>query len=129
VLPDGAPQTEDCGATVFFSQFGETSRVVRYFADPPNVVGSWIFDLYRRHAAAVCDVFERAIVENKSGLRKGLPSTCLLRLVIGTSEGEVRFEPPRPACKIDKETEEIRITIDEANKKVSLRHSKQCGRN
>ena len=51
-------QMED---VAFFSRYGEVSCAVAFFAEPTNTVAERIFDVYRRHAAAVCKVFDNGI--------------------------------------------------------------------
>ena len=71
----------------FFAHYGETSRIVGFFEEPTNTVAGRIFSLYRRHAAAVCRVFDTAIKANASKMREGsLPADCLLSLVVGRPE-------------------------------------------
>ncbi len=48
----------------FFAHYGETSRIVDFFSEPTDTVARRIFELYRRHAAAVCDVFDAAIASH-----------------------------------------------------------------
>jgi hypothetical protein len=79
----------------FFTHYGETSRVVGFFQEPSNTVAERIFGLYRRHAAAVCRVFDKAIMTNASKMREGsLHAESLLSLVLGQrGEGGVYHVP------------------------------------
>ena len=73
----------------FFAHYGETSRIVGFFQEPTNTVAGRIFGLYRRHATAVCNVFDNAISANASKIREGsLPADCLLSLVVGQGKEE-----------------------------------------
>ena len=98
----------------FFSRYGEASRAMGFFAEPPGTVAKRIFDLHRRHAKAVCAVFDRAISTHAAGLREAtLPPSCLLTLVVGQRYRESAYperippiEQPIPA------TSKIRIAID-----------------
>lgn len=55
----------------FFSRYGEASRAIGFFPQPASTVAESIFDLHRRHAAAVCRVFEQAISSHAADLRRG----------------------------------------------------------
>jgi 7-cyano-7-deazaguanine synthase in queuosine biosynthesis len=61
-------QMED---VAFFSHCGEVSRAVGFFTEPTSTVAERIFDLHRRHAAAVCKVFDEAISRHRAALREG----------------------------------------------------------
>ena len=66
----------------FFAHYGETSRIVGFFQEPANTVAGRILGLHRRHATAICHVFDNAISANRSKMREGsLPADCLLSLV------------------------------------------------
>jgi hypothetical protein len=66
----------------FFSRYGEASRAVGFYSEPAGIVAERIFDLHRRHAAAVCRVFDGAISSYAAELREGsLPPSSLLPLV------------------------------------------------
>jgi hypothetical protein len=72
----------------FFASYGETSRVVGFFPESTDTVASRIFDLYQRHAATVCRVFDGATTLHAPKLREGsLPVDCLLSLVVSQHEG------------------------------------------
>jgi hypothetical protein len=88
----------------FFSSYGETSRVVGFFTEPAEWVAHHIFDLYRRHAAAVCRVFDNATAEYASALReRSLNASCLLFLVLSNRDPEterrIRYTMIREACR------------------------------
>lgn len=104
----------------FFAKYGETSRAVSFFKESADKVGGRIFDLYQRHASAVCDVFDRAIASHAGELREGkLPPDCLLSLVLGMREGETAY--PEKGRAIEQQTfaePEIRMAIDEHQKRV-----------
>jgi hypothetical protein len=101
----------------FFTRYGEASRVVGFFSEPAATVAERIFDLHRRHAAAVCTVFERAISFHAAALRAGiLPSSCLLFLIVshrGADAGTRYPERDQSAAQTIRTRPEIRIAIDE----------------
>lgn len=71
----------------FFARYGDASRAVGFFAEPSGTVAERIFDLYRRHAAAVCQACDRAITFHASALREqSLPPSCLLSLTVGRTD-------------------------------------------
>ena len=59
----------------FFSHYGEASRAVGFFEEPAGTVAKRIFDLHRRHAAAVCRVFDQATSAHAAALREGTSAT------------------------------------------------------
>jgi hypothetical protein len=66
----------------FFAHYAETSRIFSFFDEPATTVAGRVIELYRRHAKAVCSVFDEAIRANASKMREGkLPFDCLLSLV------------------------------------------------
>jgi 7-cyano-7-deazaguanine synthase in queuosine biosynthesis len=68
----------------FFAHYGETSRIVSHFNEPAGTVAQRIFELHRRHAAAVCRVFDAGFDANRVNIRNGsLLPDCLLSLVVG----------------------------------------------
>ena len=106
--------------TAFFARYGEASRVVRHFSEPADVVAERIFDLYRRHASAVCRVFDGAIASHQEALRQGdLPADSLLLLVVVQYQGgapyHVPSEMPEQLAVVRVET---RIAIDEEEQSV-----------
>ena len=106
--------------TAFFARYGEASRVVRQFSEPADVVAERIFDLYRRHASAVCRVFDGAIASHPEALRQGdLPADSLLPLVFVQYQGgapcHVLSEMPQ---QLAVGRVEIRIAIDEEEQSV-----------
>lgn len=84
------------------------------------MVASRILDLHRRHASAVCRVFDRAISSHAGALREAtLSPECLLSLVVSQRDGEQAYpernramEQPAPT------TPEIRMAIDEHRNRV-----------
>lgn len=106
----------------FFSHYGETSRVVGFFSEFADAVGRRIFDLYRRHSATVCSVFDEAIALHASKLREGsLPADCLLYLAVSQREGGSVYPVPRSVPKQAATSgPEIRIAIDPEQKRVVL---------
>ena len=106
--------------TAFFARYGEASRVVRHFSEPADVVAERIFDLYRRHASAVCRVFDGAIASHSEALRQGdLPADSLLPLVVGQHQGGASYHVPSEMPEqLDVVRVEIRIAIDEEGQRV-----------
>jgi hypothetical protein len=104
----------------FYSEFGEASRVVRHFREPAGVAASRIFDLHKRHAAAICHAVDEATGNHAAALRQGdLPGDCLLALTVGRELAVVPYpEPdiiPLPASTPERD---IRIAIDAERKCV-----------
>ena len=106
----------------FFAHYGETSRILSFFQEPADTVAARILDLHRRHATAVCNVFDSAIRNNPAKLRDGsLPADCLLLLVVGQGAGDPSYPAPSPATKpLAVLVQEIRLSIDEVGKRVVL---------
>jgi 7-cyano-7-deazaguanine synthase in queuosine biosynthesis len=106
----------------FFSHYGETSQIVGFFHESADTVGRRIFDLYRRHAATICRVFDAAIASHASKLREGsLPADCLLFLRVSQREGGSVYPIPRsipgpPATP----GPEIRMAIDRERNRIVL---------
>jgi hypothetical protein len=104
----------------FFAHYGETSRVVSFFHEPANTVAGRIIELHRRHAKAVCDVFDNTIRTNAAKMRDAsLPANCLLSLVVGRGGGASSYPvlSAVPAL-LSAPTIEIRISIDEVGKRI-----------
>jgi Queuosine biosynthesis protein QueC len=104
----------------FFAHYGETSRIVGFFPEPADTVAGRILDLHRRHASAVCRVFDEAISSHAPALREGsLSSACLLSLVV-SQPGGARAYVERTEAWEQAETIDavIRIAIDEKQKRV-----------
>jgi len=106
----------------FFAHYGETSRIVSYFDEPAGTVARRIFELHRRHAAAVCRVFEAGVDANKADILNGsLPAHCLLSLVVGQGIGVTSYPAPINAPKIAEATiQEIEMSIDQVGKRVKF---------
>jgi Queuosine biosynthesis protein QueC len=104
----------------FFTHYGETSRIVGFFQEPSDTVAERIFGLYRRHAAAVCRVFDKAITTNASKLREGsLHAESLLSLVVGQRGEDGGYRVPSCAPEqIVSADPEIRMAIDDDGKHV-----------
>jgi hypothetical protein len=104
----------------FFSRYGEVSRIVDCFSEPADRVAERIFDLYSRHAAAVCRIFDDGIENQKSALREGtLPADCLLTLVCGQREEQSAY--PEPQAVVEEGATigaEIRMAIDEDGRRI-----------
>ena len=103
----------------FFAHYGETSRIVEFFAERTDTVAGCILDLHRRHASAVCRVFDEAVAAHAADLRRGeLPRTCLVSLVVNQRGRESAAERPAVVEPGDAIDPEIRIAIDEHAKRV-----------
>jgi Queuosine biosynthesis protein QueC len=104
----------------FFKHYGETSRIVGFFQEPANTVAGRIFGLYRRHAASVCRVFDKAIEANASKIREGsLPTNCLLSLIVGQrGEGGIYPMPTLAPKQAVAAAPEKRMAIDKGGKRV-----------
>ena len=84
----------------FFAHYGETSRIVGFFQEPANTVAGRILGLHRRHATAICHVFDNAISANRSKMREGsLPADCLLSLVVAQGVEGSPYRAPSPAAE------------------------------
>ena len=104
----------------FFAHYGETSRVVGFFPEPADAVARRIFDLYRRHAATICRVFDEAVRLHAPMLREGsLPANSLLSLVVSQREGGSPYPLPSGVPALPAALgREIRIAIDTSRKRV-----------
>jgi hypothetical protein len=104
----------------FFTRYGETSRIVSYFDAPTETVARRIYELHRRHAAAVCRVFDAGVDANKADIRNGrLPQNCLLSLVVGQRSEVASYPAQISAPKVaEVQLQEIRMSIDEVGKRV-----------
>ena len=110
----------EMGDVAFFAHYGETSRIVEFFPERTDTVAGRILDLHRRHASAVCRVFDEAISAHAADFRQGkLPATCLLSLVV-SQQGSESADAGRPAVSgpADAIDPEIRIAIDEKARRV-----------
>ena len=94
--------------------------MLRWRSSAPTTVAQRIIDLHRRHAAAVCNVFDGAIRNNAAKLRDGsLPADCLLSLVVGQGAEDPTYPAPRQATvTLAASAQEIRTSIDEVGKRV-----------
>jgi hypothetical protein len=103
----------------FFAHYGETSRIVGFFEEPPSTVARQILNLHRRHAAEVCRVFDAAIVAHASKMREGsLAPTCLLLLGVGHGGAKSSYDV-KPVAELPiVSAPEIRVSIDEERKCV-----------
>ena len=104
----------------FFAHYGETSRIVSHFNEPAGTVARRIFELHRRHAAAVCRVFDAGVDANKADIRNGsLPADCLLSLVVGQRSEVTSYPAPATAPTMaEAPLQEIRMSVDEVGKRV-----------
>jgi 7-cyano-7-deazaguanine synthase in queuosine biosynthesis len=105
---------------VFFTHYGETSRVVGYFPESADTIASRIFDLHRRHATTVCRIFDDAIKLHAPRLREGsLPPDCLLSLIVSQREqGSVYLLQSGAVEQVVTDDSEIRIAIDADQRRV-----------
>jgi hypothetical protein len=104
----------------FFAHFGESSRILSFTGEPATTVAGRIIELYRRHAKAVCNVFDDAIKANASKMREGsLRPDCLLSLVVSGGGEFLTYAPSSAAPESPSSPgPEIRISIDETGKRV-----------
>jgi hypothetical protein len=107
----------------FFAHYAESSRIFSFIEEPATTVAGRIVGLYRRHAIAVCNVFDEAIRANASKIREGnLPADCLLSLVVSGRGEALTYAISSPAPPpLSPPSPEIRISIDEARKRVLFR--------
>jgi hypothetical protein len=104
----------------FFSHYGETSRLTGLFPETTNSIGSRIFDLYKRHAAAVCQVFDDAVRSNAPALREGtLHPNCLLALIVRNGDASYITASHPPVSAVEA-SPEIRLSIDTRRKRVLM---------
>jgi hypothetical protein len=106
----------------FFAHYGEVSRIVGFFPERTDTVASRILDLHRRHASAVCRVFDEAISAYRADLRQGkLPATCLLSLVVSQQgSGSPNVDQPTAVEQVDTIDSEIRIAIEEKANRITV---------
>jgi hypothetical protein len=106
----------------FFSRYGEASRAVGFYSEPAGMVAERTFDLRRRHAAAVCRVFDGAISSYAAELREGsLSSSCLLSLAVAQQGADAATGyPDRSQTKDQTITirREIRVAVDVNRKRI-----------
>jgi hypothetical protein len=93
---------------------------VSHFDEPAETVAQRIYELYRRHAAAVCRVFDTGVDANKADIRNGsLPPDCLVSLVVGRRTEVTSYPAPASGRKTaEAPLQEIRISIDDPGKGV-----------
>jgi hypothetical protein len=117
-----ATQVNRMSDVAFFARYGEVSRIVGFFPEPTNTVAGRIFNLHKRHASAVCRVFDEAVSAHASALRQGsLPSDCLLSLIVARSAAEPAY-PARSGAlghPVAIATD-IRVVIDKEQKRVVI---------
>lgn len=104
----------------FFAHYGEASRIVGFFPEAADTIAGRIFDLHRRHASAVCRVFDGAISSHAGVLRqRDLPVDCLLSLIVSQRDA-VSAYPERSGAQKQAITisANIPIEIDEKRKRV-----------
>jgi hypothetical protein len=104
----------------FFAHYAESSRIFSFFDETATTVAGRVIGLYRRHATAVCGVFDEAIRVNASNMREGkLPFDCLLSLVVSGGRELLTYAPSSAAAETPSASDpEIRISIDETAKRV-----------
>ncbi len=79
-----ARRVKNMADATFFTEFGEVHRVTRHIRGMKvDDAASRILDLYKRHAAEVCDVVAKGIQDHAQDISNGrVPSTCLLILAL-----------------------------------------------
>ncbi len=104
----------------FFAHYGEASRIVGYFPESADSVAGRIFDLHRRHASAVCRIFDETISSHARALRQGnLPADCLLSLIVSQRDADSAY--PERNREIEQAVTigaDVRMAIDEEQKCV-----------
>jgi 7-cyano-7-deazaguanine synthase in queuosine biosynthesis len=117
-----ASEVNKMADVAFFSRYGEASRAIEFFSEPAGRAAERIFDLHRRHVAAVCRVFDQALSSHAADLREGsLPSTCLLALVAGQRGADAVSEYPEPSQPPKQAMAtrlEIRLAVDPNHRRV-----------
>ena len=120
----------------FFSRYGEISRAIRHYREPPEEAARGIYDLHRRHSAAVCGAFDEGVRAHASAFREGaLDPSCLLMLMPRERESDAHAQPTPPtdegdpaAGGVDRSTpalaserrQEVLIALDEHADRVLL---------
>jgi hypothetical protein len=96
------------------------AALLDFFPERADTVAGRILDLHRRHASAVCRVFDEAISAHAADLRqRKLPPTCLLSLVVSQQDGEsADVERPAAVEQADAIDTEIRMAIDDKSNRV-----------
>jgi hypothetical protein len=114
-----ASKIDEMTDVAFFAHYGETTRIIGFFPERADTVAGRILDLNRRHASAVCRVFDEAMKAHAADLRQGkLPATCLLFLVVGQNGERAGVEQPAAAEQPAAIKTEIRFAINEKQKRV-----------
>ena len=107
----------------FFERFGEANRVVDCFDEPAHVVGERIYEIYQRHAKAVCDTFDNALRRNVAVLREqGLSPDCLLMLAMAPSsvgEDDIAISHQTAFDELFRDTRVV-ISINPIDRTVTL---------
>jgi hypothetical protein len=107
----------------FFERFGEANRIIDCFEESANIVGKQIYDLYQRHAKAVCKTLDDALRENVQALREQrLSPDCLLSLIMTGSfhRGEEKRVSDLPRFDELFRDTRVKISIDEVRHCVVL---------
>jgi hypothetical protein len=93
---------------------------VSHFNEPAGTAARRIFELHRRHAAAVCRVFDAGVDANKANIRNGsLLPDCLLCLVVGQRSEDTSYpSSTRTPTLAETPLQEIRMSVDEVGKRV-----------
>ena len=117
-----ATQVNRMSDVAFFARYGEVSRIVGFFPEPTNTVAGRIFNLHKRHASAVCRVFDEAVSARASDLRQGsLPADCLLSLIVARSAAEPAYPARSEALGHTVSiAPNIRVAIDQERKRVVI---------
>jgi len=132
-----ARQLRAMSPTDFMIKFGEASRALRFFDEPPAAVAKRIHELHRRHGETVSAVMDQELITALAlgGLNDVHPD-CLLRLagadVFGSSQpvgvAPVRSaasslpttEPGSAASRQDTSRKKIRLNVDESSGKIEI---------
>jgi len=85
----------------FFSEYGESSRVLRHLDGSPDTTALRLFELHRRHARQIKSVITSAVAEHSEAiLERSLPASCLLRLVCDSSASSGATTPASSPPKL-----------------------------
>ncbi len=132
-----ARQLRAMSPTDFMIKFGEASRALRFFDEPPAAAARRIHELHRRHGETVSAVMDQELVTalTTGGLSDVHPD-CLLRLAgadVFASSQPAGIEPVRSAAsslptagpgsaasRQDTSRKEIRLNIDESSGTIEI---------
>jgi hypothetical protein len=132
-----ARQLRAISPTDFMIRFGEASRALQFFDEPPAAAARRIHELHRRHGETVSAAMDQELVAAlTAGELSDVHPDCLLKLagpdVFGQSQPAgitpVRSaasslpttEPSSAASRQDTSPREIRLNVDESSGKVEI---------